>query len=356
MKRAISLLLILLLCLAFVPLRQADAEDRTPISTVVATSNISELLVDGGAIQNPTITTIQGSPAYINTGATYGYWWKKEGDTWKAHTSGKFSPGTWKFITQLRIDSSEYVLSKPSVTVDGSAWTVNQATFTLHPSSCYIRIESIEYSVVGSIASASVTIPPPTVGNRPSYSTWIDEDAPYYSDDYSSSIYLNDVSWVNVSTGEPLPVDAGVFEEGCTYKVIIYLTAKAGYVFTNDATSKINWCAANSCLIGKQLQLEYTFPTLPFKPVITAQPKSVSAAAGATAKFTVAATGATSYQWQWSPDNGTTWKNSTSATTGYNKATLQVSATTARNGYKYRCIVTNSIGSTTSAAVTLTVK
>ncbi|MBQ9323071.1 MAG: immunoglobulin domain-containing protein, partial [Clostridia bacterium] len=91
------------------------------------------------------------------------------------------------------------------------------------------------------------------------------------------------------------------------------------------------------------------------KPTITTQPKSVTAAVNTTAKFTVEATNATSYQWQWSFDGGSNWQNSSSATTGYNTATLQVTATETRNGYMYRCKVTNSAGTVTSSAATLTV-
>ena len=91
-------------------------------------------------------------------------------------------------------------------------------------------------------------------------------------------------------------------------------------------------------------------------PVITVQPEDVSANEGDTAVFTVTATGAETYQWQWSSDKGKTWNNSTSATTGYNTDTLQVSAAAKRNGYQYRCKVINSAGTVTSDAATLTVK
>ncbi len=90
---------------------------------------------------------------------------------------------------------------------------------------------------------------------------------------------------------------------------------------------------------------------------ITQQPSNISATLGSTAKFTVAASGTSlKYQWQWSSDGGKTWKNSTSATTGYNSATLQVKAEEARDGYKYRCVVSNTYTSATSNAATLTIK
>ena len=96
--------------------------------------------------------------------------------------------------------------------------------------------------------------------------------------------------------------------------------------------------------------------TLKVKPTITTQPKSQTADEGSTAKFTVKATGATGYRWQYRTSSTGSWNNCTSATTGYNKATLQVSATMARNGYQYRCKVSNVAASVTSNTVTLTVK
>ena len=92
---------------------------------------------------------------------------------------------------------------------------------------------------------------------------------------------------------------------------------------------------------------------LKVKPQITAQPASVKAASGSMAKFTVTASGTgLSYQWQYSKD-GTTWADTT--WNGAKTATLNVPAAAERNGYKYRCIVTSSNGtSVTTSAATLT--
>jgi hypothetical protein len=86
------------------------------------------------------------------------------------------------------------------------------------------------------------------------------------------------------------------------------------------------------------------------KPVITTQPKTQAAGVGGTVTFKVVATGAESYQWQYSTNSGSTWHNSSSTT-----STLSFTATTAMNGRQYRCVVTNAYGSTTSNAATLTV-
>ena len=88
---------------------------------------------------------------------------------------------------------------------------------------------------------------------------------------------------------------------------------------------------------------------------ITGQPADVTAAAGANAKYTVTATGdGLKYQWQYKTPTGN-WVNTTA--TGYNTATISIPATVSRNGYSYRCNVTDQYGNTVSSnAAVLTVK
>lgn len=92
-------------------------------------------------------------------------------------------------------------------------------------------------------------------------------------------------------------------------------------------------------------------------PLILEQPESASGAVDDTVPFSVTAIGTgLTYQWQYCTAGSTTWRNSSSATVGYNTDTLQVVATAARNGYQYRCKVTDGNGnSATSSAATLTV-
>ncbi len=95
--------------------------------------------------------------------------------------------------------------------------------------------------------------------------------------------------------------------------------------------------------------------TVVTKPAITTQPKNVSVSAGMTASFTVKASGGgLSFQWQWRSSSTGAWKDCTME--GSKTATLKVPATKARNGYQYRCVITNLAGSVNSKAVTLTVK
>ncbi|MBR5343547.1 MAG: immunoglobulin domain-containing protein [Oscillospiraceae bacterium] len=90
------------------------------------------------------------------------------------------------------------------------------------------------------------------------------------------------------------------------------------------------------------------------KPTITTQPTDQSGSAGTTVNFTVKADGAETYQWYYRTSSTGTWKKCTG--TGAATATLTVEAKSYRNGYQYRCKVSNAVGYKYSSIVTLTVK
>ncbi|MDO5436556.1 MAG: hypothetical protein Q4G19_09330, partial [Clostridia bacterium] len=89
---------------------------------------------------------------------------------------------------------------------------------------------------------------------------------------------------------------------------------------------------------------------------ITAQPVNATATAGTDAKFTVKATGdGLKYQWQLLKTADGTWARTTA--TGYNTATITIPATVTKNGYQYRCVITDEYGrDITSEAAVLTVQ
>lgn len=95
--------------------------------------------------------------------------------------------------------------------------------------------------------------------------------------------------------------------------------------------------------------------TVPAELKITKQPAAVTASAGTTVKFSVTAScNGLKYQWQYKTPGGS-WNNTTTA--GYNTAAVSIAVTSAKNGYSYRCIVTDTSGNkVTSGTATLTVK
>lgn len=93
--------------------------------------------------------------------------------------------------------------------------------------------------------------------------------------------------------------------------------------------------------------------TTEIAPAITTQPAGQTVTEGETATFTIEAIGGNlSYQWQQSTDNGQSWTDIDGAT-GASYATE--ASTASMNGYQYRCVASNSAGSATSDAATLTV-
>ena len=89
-------------------------------------------------------------------------------------------------------------------------------------------------------------------------------------------------------------------------------------------------------------------------PAITSNPVSQSVVAGNSVSFTAAATGAPTptAQWQVSSDGGATFSNLSAATS----TTLSFTAAASQNGNQYRAVFTNTSGSATTSAASLTVK
>ena len=85
-------------------------------------------------------------------------------------------------------------------------------------------------------------------------------------------------------------------------------------------------------------------------PTVTAQPADAAVNVGDRAIFTVKAEeGDLTYQWQYSGNNGETWKNSTSGSA--KKATLNIAGSAANAKLLYRCVISNASGSVTTQTV-----
>lgn len=87
-------------------------------------------------------------------------------------------------------------------------------------------------------------------------------------------------------------------------------------------------------------------------PAITGQPQNATVEEGQKATFTVTATGDDlSYQWKIDRNDGKGFVNLDSTTATHTTTVVDMSC----NGFKYKCIVSNSVGAVTSNVVTLTV-
>ena len=145
------------------PATVAVTIDRTKVSEVAGTSDISTILVYGGAFNKPTVTVTTGAPAYFDIGYANGHWLKKNSaGIWKRYTEATFTEGTYKFECQVRIDGAAgltHVLDSAgvTVTVDGVAWTTD--TPLVADTFSFLYAGSPEYTVTGPSATTyTVTV------------------------------------------------------------------------------------------------------------------------------------------------------------------------------------------------------
>jgi VCBS repeat-containing protein len=134
----------------------------------------------------------------------------------------------------------------------------------------------------------------------------------------------------------------------------IVLTVPAGAV-AGSYSAVMTISNAGSCGTSKNITI--TVFEAGSAPIVTLHPANKSACEGDGTTLTVAATGTpTSYQWQYSTDDGYSWAPVSGGNyTGAGSATLNIINVTGLNGYKYNCVLGNANGSVTSNHATLTV-
>ena len=92
-------------------------------------------------------------------------------------------------------------------------------------------------------------------------------------------------------------------------------------------------------------------------PTILSGANNVTAQSGKPATFSITASGAVKYQWQYSKDGGATWSNLTNGSfwVGNKTKTMTFTAANKYDGYMFRCLAINDGGTTPSKAGKLTV-
>ncbi len=142
----------------------------------------------------------------------------------------------------------------------------------------------------------------------------------------------NFIRYIDPNTAPPIPASTS------------FATNVSGPVDLQVASDGSLWyLARNTGSVGR---VQYPAGQVP--PTISQHPQSQSVVVGQTATFTVAATGATPFSYQ--------WQRNTVDIAGANAASYTTPPVTlADNGAQYRCIVTNAFGNATSNSATLTV-
>ncbi len=132
------------------------------------------------------------------------------------------------------------------------------------------------------------------------------------------------------------------FTASVTWSNLVPQTQYQWYVTVNDGTSTTTGPTWTFTTSGGQSA-----------PVVTTQPVNQTVNAGQQVTFTAAASGSPTptTKWQVSTDSGSTWNDISGATT----TSYSFTTTSADNGKQFRAVFTNSLGSASSNAATLTV-
>ncbi len=160
--KILSLITGLITCLALMlgivfanPTNTARAEETGPrivVGTITATSNVDEIIGFGKSVVRPTFNIEKDVPAQFSTS---GDWQKKTATGgWDDYSGAAFTEGTYRYRTQIRIDSysgggTTHVLDKNgiTVTVNGVKWADNSIP-TVYADYSYDWVFSKEYEVV----------------------------------------------------------------------------------------------------------------------------------------------------------------------------------------------------------------
>ena len=131
--------------------RAEETDPRTVVSTITATSNIDDIIGFGKSVKSPSFNIEEAVPAQFQTQ----YNWKKKTATgdWESYTNATFMEGTYRYRTQIRIDSDSgggttHVFDKNgiTVTVNGKKWADN-STPEIYAEYSFAWVESEEYTV-----------------------------------------------------------------------------------------------------------------------------------------------------------------------------------------------------------------
>ena len=302
--------------------KTSDADKDARFSVVVTnsagsvTSNEAKLGVSATAVA-PAITTqpaaqsvVAGSVANFSVIASgtspFSYQWKKNGTDISGATSIPYT-----IATTTMADSGAY-----SVVVTNSAGMATSTDATLT-----VTATAVTPAITTQPAAQTVT-----EGESATFSVTASGTAPF-----TYQWKKNGTDIEGVTTSSHTTDATAIGDSGAVFTVVV--TNSVGSVTSSGAALTVNAAAV-----------------APVAPTITTQPTAQSIAAGATATFSVAATGTSlSYQWKKNGLNitggmGATTNTYTTPAMGY-----------AGNSAVYSVEVSNSAGSVTSSSATLTV-
>jgi kumamolisin len=219
--------------------------------------------------------------------------------------------------TWTNVPVGSYTLTAKAVDTTGHSVISNPITVTA------VSVTPVSPVIITNPANQTVTAPATATFTVAASGT----PAPAYQ--WMQSVNGGAYTAISAATGAAYTTPATtVSQSGTQFKCVV--TNSAGTATSNAATLTV-----------------YTVPS------ITVQPVSQTVTAPAAATFTVAAGGtpAPAYQWMQSVNGGTYTAINAATSASYTTA----ATTIANNGTQFECVVTNTAGSVTSSAASLTV-
>ena len=261
--------------------------DAVTIAPTIATQPTSQSATAGGSV------TFSVS---ANGSAPFNYQWRKNGSAIVGATSA-----TLNFANVQTADAGSY-----SVVVTNGAGSVTSTNATL-------TVDAV--TIVPTIATQP-TSQSATVGGSVTLSVSANGSAPF---NYQ---WRKDGAAISGATNGTLTLSSVQSADAGSYTVVV--TNSAGSATSTAATLTVNIVAT-----------------------ISTPPVSRTVDAGTTTTFTVVATGAAPFSYQWRKDG--------TAISGATNGTLTLSSVQSTDAGNYTVVITNSAGSTTSSAATLAV-
>ncbi|MBQ1377793.1 MAG: N-acetylmuramoyl-L-alanine amidase family protein [Lachnospiraceae bacterium] len=165
----------------------------------------------------------------------------------------------YKATIYLTAYSGYEFTSSTTCTINGAAASSCSVT-----NSGQLRVEIEFPAAKETIYDVNLTITAPADGAAPDYYPDFLAGYGYYSAAYSTSTFLNDVIWQDLTMNSYMRVGEDRFQGHHVYKVFIYLTASEDYVFSDSVYCRLNGKVINTCQVTTQGQLcvTYEFPSL----------------------------------------------------------------------------------------------
>lgn len=129
--------------------RAEETDPRIVVSTITATSNIDDIIGFGKSVKSPSFNIKEDVPAQFQTQYN---WEKKTATSWEDYSGTAFTEGTYRYVTQIRIDrdsggGTTHVFDKNGITVTVNDVKWENSTPEIYAEYSFAWVSSKEYEV-----------------------------------------------------------------------------------------------------------------------------------------------------------------------------------------------------------------